>query len=331
MVQYRPPGNNSPSERDYWRLKSYEELSCKDSRRSLGHGPFRSGPKDQNPCGPKFSNDKGRLVYLCSRMDRGLLNYEKCSSGELKQFCDRRQITLRPAWQHKMSYMYLLENLDARGVFDGILRLPSELRLQIYERYFDWIRSVIYAYELLVPPPLAQVCRVWRNEVLPLFYSSFRYRMTISNRISHHDTRAGTATWTLFRKPDFKPLVKCSHLLQFVTRIRLQAYYLIKDENGYFKNQFDAWEFDFRPFYGPKATRKVGRREIMSASEAKAWDEIGEEIQAYFSRALLRDDKSFQSLDDKAVFWIYARAWKHTTAHHALSARFYPEYSRKPQ
>ena len=69
----------------------------------------------------------------------------------------------------------------------GLLRLPVELRLQIYELLFydDWHPMHISprTNQALTPPrilnlPVMQVCQKLRNESLPLFYSKTSWILT---------------------------------------------------------------------------------------------------------------------------------------------------------
>lgn len=69
-----------------------------------------------------------------------------------------------------------LEERDDNEVFTRFLDLPPELRNRVYEYY-----NAPFSKGLVVPtqPPLARTCRIIRAEVLPVFYATHVFELTL--------------------------------------------------------------------------------------------------------------------------------------------------------
>jgi hypothetical protein len=154
-----------PSRRDYWKLD---------------HGPSRS-KKALLLLMPSYraykSTDLARLRFLYFRCQRGLLSYEGLTASELKIFIEQRAlppgVDKRPT---ASNFKRVLELADDDATFDGFSNLLPELRLQIYEHYFDWLKdssNPICGGQ----PPITVASRQTRQEALSLFYSSCRFTL----------------------------------------------------------------------------------------------------------------------------------------------------------
>ncbi len=73
----------------------------------------------------------------------------------------------------------ILEQADDERVFPRFMDLPPELRVEIYGHHFRSFDEGILA----VQPPLTTVCKLLRQEALPMFYRSHRFGVTNLSRI----------------------------------------------------------------------------------------------------------------------------------------------------
>jgi hypothetical protein len=124
-----------------------------------------------------------------------MLLYDKCSYPELHSFCEQRGIDTGAGHTVKADLVHSLEATDDASVFPSFEELPAELRLRVYCFSFQFFRHETLAssyiksgarYERraeisrdcdvfkLPPPPIARVCRLLRQEALPLFYERDR-------------------------------------------------------------------------------------------------------------------------------------------------------------
>lgn len=151
---------------EYWKLVKPDWPTGKDHRPRLQEKRFAIASS---------SYTAHRMTYLISRCDRGMMSYEKRNKTDLKLFCQARGIKLPFAkGLKKAALISLLEGEDEEGTtFRYFLDLPPELRLRIYEHYFSAFENGLVNLQwlgiILQPPPISQVCRLLRQETLPLF------------------------------------------------------------------------------------------------------------------------------------------------------------------
>jgi hypothetical protein len=165
MVQIVDP-KARPSRSDYWKLD---------------HGPFRSKKAPLSLLTPKYraykSTDLTHLHVLYFRCQRGLLSYEGLPASELKIFITQRALSSGVDKRPTVSNLKrLLELADDEATFDALPDLPPELRLQIYEHHFDWLKDSSNPI-CSGQPPITIACRQTRQEALSLFYSSCRFTL----------------------------------------------------------------------------------------------------------------------------------------------------------
>lgn len=68
------------------------------------------------------------------------------------------------------------------ATFTSFLRLPPEMRNKIYDMYLqDLPYNECHGSAFHLPPPLAEVCKTTRTELVPLFYSTFRFQIAIKD------------------------------------------------------------------------------------------------------------------------------------------------------
>jgi hypothetical protein len=115
------------------------------------------------------------------------IGYDDCTLTELRKFARDRGLTTPSA--EKPSKSTLIQRLleaDETPTFTRFFELSAELRQTIYEYYVGdfgtfWYHYLKYtrsnALSHPVTPPLAQVSRRLRDEALPVFYNSCRFRL----------------------------------------------------------------------------------------------------------------------------------------------------------
>lgn len=158
----------------YWKLENYSNLTAPELQRKL------------DGCGQGFpkSATKKRLFYLSTRLEQGLLSYEKCDIAELSHFCAQRGVNPNRANQRR-SIIDSLEHADDHQQFKRFLDLPAELRNRTYLEHclsFDK-----FSNNQLVPPPITTVSRQLRQETLVMFIQSstlvFSFDLISKNRL----------------------------------------------------------------------------------------------------------------------------------------------------
>jgi len=140
---------------EYWQLENYIDTNANGLKRLLA-------PKGYAVDG---SMTKPELVLLKQRDDCNLINYDKCTEIELRQFATARHIRLGQANDRK-AIVKLLIARDHFGTFKKFQHLPAELRNRIYVFYISGMPEVLTRPSL---PPLAQTCKLLRDEVRPVF------------------------------------------------------------------------------------------------------------------------------------------------------------------
>lgn len=126
------------------------------------------------------------IQLLQDRRLKGLMRYDTCSYEELHKFCNQRHVPgpemERPkssskeleeeADNSKRELMTALLEADENHTFDRFTELPPELRNLIYGFSYQYFEDWRSHGATRTPPPIAQVCRLIRNETLPLFYQT---------------------------------------------------------------------------------------------------------------------------------------------------------------
>ncbi|KAK3697682.1 hypothetical protein LTR37_017331 [Vermiconidia calcicola] len=164
MVEYTAGGDT------YWRTDTNNTLHKKTTKAALKTELGRAGSKF------KKSITKAELWETKQRLDKGLISYAACSVKELRGFVEARGIlTTDNKCSTRSSLTTKLIAADRSPRFNGLFALPAELRVRIYEYSMS-----SFPKRLRTPaePPLARTCRQLRNEVLPIFYSTFTIELT---------------------------------------------------------------------------------------------------------------------------------------------------------
>jgi hypothetical protein len=123
----------------------------------------------------KKSSDKAELLFHIKRAKRYMVCYLKCSTAELHQFVkDRNLIPSLPLSLSRTSLSKVLTTADEDLQLSRILDLPAELRKEIYEYYVDFFEDELTTR---CPPPLAQLSKQLKAEVLPIFHRRCVFRL----------------------------------------------------------------------------------------------------------------------------------------------------------
>ena len=82
-----------------------------------------------------------------------------------------------------------------------ILDLPPETRLRIYEYVFQQESDAGRVLAVTVTPRVAQVCKTFRTEALPLFFAETKFIIPIGSNIEHraHCRKGHTLNWRYYR------------------------------------------------------------------------------------------------------------------------------------
>lgn len=139
----------------YWAIG---HTAAETESMKLSHRDYRPKP---------LSADE--MILREDRRERGLLDYEKCLVRELKGFIQARKLKLPKGGRvHKEHLIQVLEQADEELEFPKLFDLPTELRDNIYEKYFDALPSLpLQPHQ----PPLTLV-PLLRTESLPLYYNN---------------------------------------------------------------------------------------------------------------------------------------------------------------
>lgn len=155
----------------FWKLIRLEGLTCsriKDSLRGAGYRFNASANKEQ-------------LIQQHLRCQRGLLSYAQCTTAELRTFCVARGLASTQEVKHMRSpnLVHRLSEADNGETFNHFLDLPAELRVQIYELYFEGFHASGSTPRAPYPIPLAKSCTVVRREVMPVYLGTFTYELNL--------------------------------------------------------------------------------------------------------------------------------------------------------
>ncbi|KAK5127361.1 hypothetical protein LTR85_006700 [Meristemomyces frigidus] len=145
---------------DYWKLDHHEELTAKQMRALLEEGRYDVGSLWE----------KDRL-----RHNEELRHLIKARKIDISNYTEGHRIGQR------QDLMDSLDRDDMHPNFHRFMKLPAELRNQIYGYHLADFRKPIYAPS---QPPLSTTCRLIRQEFLPLFYSTciFEVRLNADKR-----------------------------------------------------------------------------------------------------------------------------------------------------
>ncbi|KAK3702015.1 hypothetical protein LTR37_015129 [Vermiconidia calcicola] len=125
---------------------------------------------------------KSTLLKLLPRAGRGFTTYEKLPIVSLRNLVKKRN--LGSAKGPKQFLVHLLQIADdAVQLRFRLLDLPPELRVRIYELYFESLGAVYSSSQ----PPITRVCRALRVESLPLFYQTCRFYLEVRATARHAD------------------------------------------------------------------------------------------------------------------------------------------------
>ena len=153
---------------EYWKIHNYDARLVQT---------LETLPNNHHYKVPSSSN-KAILAKAASRATRGLLRYENYKVAELRQFCNQRDLKhpnlSKPS---KSQLIQTLEEPDEHKVFRRLMDLPPELRLLIYTLYFKSLPDL----EEPTQPPISRVCRLVRQESLPLFFSTCTFIISTIN------------------------------------------------------------------------------------------------------------------------------------------------------
>lgn len=198
LVQLHAQGGQTTSRALWWKLEYkhwYRDLkSLKKDRKYL---------QERKYAFPFHGEYDGHLPYLCTRAQRGMMSYHKCSVKELRKFCKTRglHVDTRTNWTakdvqrlDKDSLRRILEYSDEHAKFTKFLDLPPELRLMVYEYSFDVVqgsenkdwREKVFGLE---PPPIASVSKLLRREVLPQFYAPGKLTVNMTKDNNYREPR----------------------------------------------------------------------------------------------------------------------------------------------
>ncbi|CAK4033353.1 Hypothetical predicted protein [Lecanosticta acicola] len=193
IVKY---ARRSKSRAEYWKSVSLREQCMFFVRFREKFDDANELEKELRDSGRGFQqgSTRSRLLYLVSRMDKEMLDYEKCAYEELLSFCARRNLaisnTIRNGKKNavpvthvlaksphichfkKRELINALEKADENANVTSFTRLPAELRNVVYSYSFDYFHASA-ENNPLPPPPVAHASRLLRSEALPLFYQDY--------------------------------------------------------------------------------------------------------------------------------------------------------------
>ena len=161
----------------YWQLRersATNKQGLKDILSSAGYEVKKSAKKNE-------------LRSLVQRVSMGRLCYDKCSHLELNEFAITRRLVDAGKSPTKRWLADRLMADDDHCSFTRMFDLPPELRKLIYEFYISDFNEE--SLEEPTQPPLARTCRMMRNEVLPLFYSTCTFDLKFSTMPSNGASR----------------------------------------------------------------------------------------------------------------------------------------------
>jgi hypothetical protein len=120
-------------------------------------------------------------------------SYNDCTREELSTFVLDRRLAAPGLGDSKNSLICTLRKADAQPVFHRFFDLPPELRQQVYE-----LHAAGFPETLTTPtqPPLSRVSAQLRLEMLPVFYSSRRFKLHYHRYQHEHRTHFKPVTDT---------------------------------------------------------------------------------------------------------------------------------------
>ena len=235
MVQFKRASPEPPrgcrTARQYWKLDT--ALSAADARRYLDHKGVAY----------KKTSSRSRLDVLTARVQRGLPLYDKDTLQGLHSHYLRRCSHTPMLVPHltpvnrahgptvsssagsraamRSNLISYLEKSDEEAGFDRLMDLPPELRIQIFEHYFEDVMVDLderYA-GFLTQPPITRVSRVLRQESLDVFLKCCTMSIVIIQEPSFITPRfvAGASTTKFLKKAP----IEC---LRAIRKLRLRGW-----------------------------------------------------------------------------------------------------------
>lgn len=193
-LQRHAEGGQLTSRRHWWKIEAWE---C--SLYGYGPGKAKKYLTERNFAFGKEGQSVEHIEYLCSRAQRGMISYHKCSLVELRKFCKQRGVHVSEHHNHSTDYVQkslskdqlrdVLEYSDEQARLPRFKELPAELRVMIYKYSFNMMHGPqnedwrVKALDL-DPPPIVSVSKLLRQESLPLLYEEavLRIDMTKDNK-----------------------------------------------------------------------------------------------------------------------------------------------------
>ena len=121
---------------------------------------------------------KLRLLKLLNRAERGFSSYNRLNAPHLRRMAKPRGVTATLGNSVKEKVIQLLETADERhahATFERFASLPPELRVRIYELYFESLGIISCPSQ----PPISRVSRMLRMESLPIFFQTCRINVEV--------------------------------------------------------------------------------------------------------------------------------------------------------
>lgn len=163
----------------YWKFIDISGRSKNDLQQMLLEAGFT----------PDMGWQKRRLVEELRRVRVARLRYNRpeTKTKDLLHFVRDRGL-LMPEQGQRRALVEVLCHADLYGTFARLNDLPPELRSRIYSMYLSEFADVL---ELPTQPPLARASRQLRKEVLPLFYQTTTFKLTMVHVSSCKDDPHG--------------------------------------------------------------------------------------------------------------------------------------------
>ncbi|KAJ9619590.1 hypothetical protein H2203_008370 [Taxawa tesnikishii (nom. ined.)] len=144
--------------------------------------------------GIRSSTVRPDLIDALKKVERGQPLYRNCGVKKLRKFLKARKIPYDKNSENKEYLVMRLEQADDNIRFDGrlLMKLPLEVRMQIYRFCMRTYEGVKGAIELPVQPAVTRVNREIRNEALDIFYGEHRFAIFCNRHIK--DAQMGDLT-----------------------------------------------------------------------------------------------------------------------------------------
>lgn len=253
MVQLKcnlPRPRKGKPDDTYWAVGSASATAVRKQRRA---GKITYVVDTEAPTPPRRDR--------ANRKERGLLDYESCTTAELMTFVQSRGLNMSANALPKLStqstirldepgfglddltkkdYVAILRKADDAAVFDNFLKLAPELRTINYQKYYEDFELPTLPHE----PPLTLISKDVRAEALPIFYAESTFTLRLHENVLddfRFNTPLAVSTYHDRYDPD---LLTSSNLsassLSCITRIHLRLHYSYWDYTHY----SGSWDVD---------------------------------------------------------------------------------------